>query len=56
MRAVGKTTVTVGFETEKPFADDGRSGVEMPCRGFDAVGKGVSGHLIAHCFLRGHFH
>jgi len=51
MRPILKSGVSIGLESVDPFSDDGWAGVKMPCRGLDALGKGVLDHLVTPRFF-----
>ena len=49
--AILKAGVPFGFESVDPFSDDRGARVKVPCRGFNALGKGMLDHLVAPRFF-----
>mgnify|MGYP001613280093 CR=1 FL=1 len=51
VRVVLETGISISLESVEPFSDDRRTGVKVPCRGFNAVSEGVLNHLVTPRFF-----
>ena len=51
VRLVLETGISFGLESVEPFSDDRWAGVKVPCRGLNALGKGILDHLVTPRFF-----